>query len=396
MADRNETGIDRRDFLKASTLIPTSAVAASLAAATVSNNAMAYGTTSENLMTGLRASMSEDEIMKLPRVKQKLVPPPFAPEHEQVASGGPKVIEVTMVTHEVLWQVDDQGAETWALTFDGSVPGPLIVCHEGDFVELTLINPKESVMEHNIDFHASTGALGGGTLTHVLPGQQTVLRWRAVKPGVFVYHCAPGGIMIPYHVVHGMNGAVMVLPRDGLKDKDGNQLHYDQVFYVGEQDFYIPKDADGNYKTYPVAGADLGDVLPLMAGLIPTHVVFNGKVGALTGDHALKSEVGKTALFVHAQSNRDSRPHLIGGHGDFVWETGSFTDPPTTGLETWFIRGGSAGAALYTFRQPGIYVYLNHNLIEAVQLGAAAHVVVEGDWDDGLMKQVMKPGPIMA
>ena len=396
MKQDNDVGLDRRDFLKASTLIPTSAVAASLAASTLGNSAMAYGTGNSTLMTGLRSSMSEEEIMKLPRVRQELVPPPFAPEHEQVASGGPKVVEVTMVTHEVLWEVDDQGAETWALTFNGSVPGPLIVCHEGDYVELTLVNPKESVMEHNIDFHASTGALGGGTLTHVLPGQQTVLRWRAVKPGVFVYHCAPGGVMIPYHVVHGMNGAIMVLPRDGLKDKEGNQLSYDQVVYVGEQDFYIPKDGDGNYKTYASAGADLADVLPLMAGLIPTHVVFNGKVGALTGDHALKSEVGKTALFVHAQANRDSRPHLIGGHGDYVWETGSFTDDPTTGLETWFIRGGSAGAAMYTFRQPGIYVYLNHNLIEAVQLGAAAHVVVEGDWDDGLMKQVQKPGPIMA
>ncbi len=394
MTNDNDSGVDRRDFLKASTLIPTSAVAASLAAAAVGNNAMAYGTADSSMTTGLHASMSEEEIMKLPRVKQELVPPPGAPEHEQIAEGGPKVIEVTMVTHEMRWEVDDQGAEIWALTFDGSVPGPLIVCHEGDFVELTLINPKESKMEHNIDFHASTGALGGGTLTHVLPGQQTKLRWRATKPGVFVYHCAPGGVMIPYHVVHGMNGAVMVLPRDGLKDKNGNSLHYDQVFYVGEQDFYIPKDADGNYKTYPIAGGNLADVLPLMAKLVPTHVVFNGKVGALTGDNAFKSKVGNTALFIHAQSNRDSRPHLIGGHGDYVWETGSFTDDPTTGLETWFIRGGSAGAAMYTFRQPGIYVYLNHNLIEAVQLGAASHVVVEGDWDDGLMKQVQEPGPI--
>ena len=35
-------------------------------------------------------------------------------------------------------------------------------------------------------------------------------------------------------------------------------------------------------------------------------------------------------------------------------------------LETWFVRGGSVGAALYTFKQPGVYAYLNHNLIEAV------------------------------
>ena len=397
MSDSNdENGLDRREFLKASALIPGSAVAASLAAATAGNQAMAYGTGDSSLFTGLRASMSEEEIMKLPRVKQELVPPPGAPQHEQVASGGPKVVEITMVTHEVRWPVDDAGTEVWALTFNGSVPGPLIVCHEGDYVELTLINPEESTMVHNIDFHASTGALGGGTLTNVQPGEQTKLRWRAVKPGVFVYHCAPGGVMIPYHVVHGMNGAIMVLPRDGLKDKKGEQLHYDRVFYVGEQDFYVPKDADGNYKKYSRPSENLADVLPLMAQLIPTHVVFNGKVGALTGDNAFKSRVGETVLFVHAQANRDSRPHLIGGHGDYVWENGSFADDPATGLETWFIRGGSAGAALYTFRQPGIYVYLNHNLIEAVQLGAASHVVVEGDWDDGLMKQVQKPGPMTA
>ncbi len=202
--------------------------------------------------------------------------------------------------------------------------------------------------------------------------------------------------MIPYHVVHGMNGAVMVLPRDGLKDKDGSLLSYDDVFYIGEQDFYIPKDENGDWKVYDGPGENFEDVLPLMRTLTPTHVVFNGKVGAITGENALKSAVGRTALFIHAQSNRDSRPHLIGGHGDYVWEAGSFGDDPATGLETWFIRGGSAGAALYTFRQPGVYVYLNHNLIEAVELGAASHVVVEGDWDDDLMAQIKEPGPIQA
>jgi nitrite reductase (NO-forming) len=200
--------------------------------------------------------------------------------------------------------------------------------------------------------------------------------------------------MIPYHVVHGMNGACMVLPREGLSDKDGKPLRYDDVFYIGEQDFYVPKDKKGEWKTYDSPGENWADVIPLMRTLTPTHVVFNGKVGAVTGDNAMKSAVGRTALFIHAQSNRDTRPHLIGGHGDYVWEAGSFTDDPMTGLETWFIRGGSAGAALYTFRQPGVYVYLNHNLIEAVELGASAHVVVEGEWDDGLMKQVTPPSPI--
>jgi len=329
------------------------------------------------------------------RVRQELVAPPFAPVHEQVATGGPKIIEITLETTEKLMTVDaDTGAEIWALTYNGSVPGPLIIAHEGDYVEVTLRNPVDSVFEHNIDFHSSTGALGGGALTHVFPGEETVLRWKATKAGVFTYHCAPGGEMIPYHVCHGMNGTVMVLPRDGLKDGKGNPLRYDEILYIGEQDYYLPRNEDGTFKKYAVAGDDYADSLEAMRTLVPTHSVFNGAVGALTGDKALRSKVGSTVLMIHNQANRDTRPHLIGGHGDFVWEAGSFNDAPATNLETWLIRGGSSGAAMYTFEQPGVYAYVNHNLIEAVLLGATAHIVVEGEWNNALMEQVVKPHSI--
>jgi nitrite reductase (NO-forming) len=266
--------------------------------------------------------------------------------------------------------------------------------HEGDYIELTLVNPATNMFEHNVDFHASTGALGGGALTHVGPGEQVTLRFKATRPGVFVYHCAPGGPMIPWHVVNGMQGAVMVLPRDGLKDANGKPLRYDRIYYVGETDFYIPRDEKGKFKNYANAGDAYADQEKLMRGLIPSHVVFNGKVGALTGKNAMTAKVGETVLIVHSQANRDTRPHLIGGHGDYVWESGKFSNPPETNLETWFVRGGSAAAAMYTFRQPGVYAYLNHNLIEAVLLGALAHFKVEGQWNNDLMTQVKKPGPI--
>ncbi len=334
------------------------------------------------------------DVASLPRVKQELVAPPFFPEHDQVAKGGPKVVEIRMVIEEKIMVLDDDDAEIWALTYNGSVPGPMVVVHEGDYVELTLVNPASSAMEHNIDFHASTGALGGGGLTHVSPGEECVLRFKATKAGVFVYHCAPGGAMIPYHVTHGMNGAIMVLPRDGLKGKNGEPIRYDRAYYIGEQDYYLAKDEDDEYIRYDTAGEDYADYMETMATLTPSHIVFNGAVGALTGDNALKASVGETVLIVHSQANRDTRPHLIGGHGDHVWESGSFTDAPQTGLETWFIAGGAAGAATYTFRQPGIYAYVNHNLIEAVLKGAAAHFVVDGEWDDDLMMQVKKPTPI--
>ena len=114
-----------------------------------------------------------------------------------------------------------------------------MVVHEGDYLELTLVNPEGNEMPHNIDFHAATGALGGGALTHINPGEQVTLRFKATRTGTFVYHCAPEG-MIPWHVVSGMSGTVMVLPRDGLKNEKGEPLRYDRIYYVGENEVLHP------------------------------------------------------------------------------------------------------------------------------------------------------------
>jgi nitrite reductase (NO-forming) len=346
-------------------------------------------------LAGLVAAMPAlAEELNLPRERVDLVASPFVHPHEQATRLSPKIIEFKMVIEEKEIVLDSKGTRFQAMTFNGSIPGPLMVVHEGDYVEVTLVNPETNTMPHNIDFHAATGGLGGGELTLINPGEQTVLRFKATRTGAFVYHCAPGGEMIPWHVVSGMSGAIMVLPRDGLKDRAGQPLSYDRVYYIGENDFYVPRDAKGKFKSYDSPGEGYTDMVEVMRKLIPTHVVFNGKVGALTGKNAMTAKVGETVLIVHSQANRDTRPHLIGGHGDYVWETGKFANPPQTDLETWFIRGGSAGAALYTFRQPGIYAYVTHNLIEAVELGATAHFKVEGTWSDDLMKQVRPPEPI--
>jgi len=330
------------------------------------------------------------DLASLERVKLELVKPPFVHAHSQKAEGGPKIYEVTLTIEEKKIIVDDAGTEVHAMTFDGSVPGPMIVVHQDDYVEVTLVNPETNTLQHNIDFHSSTGALGGGALTVVNPGEKAVLRFKATKAGVFVYHCAPPG-MVPWHVTSGMNGAIMVLPRDGLKDHKGKDLVYDRVYYVGEQDFYVPRDETGAYKKYESNGDAYADVLEVMKTLTPSHIVFNGAVGALTGENALKAKVGDKVLILHSQANRDTRPHLIGGHGDYVWATGKFANPPELDQETWFIPGGAAGAAFYTFQQPGIYAYVNHNLIEAFEKGAAAHFKVEGEWNNDLMTGLVSP-----
>jgi len=333
------------------------------------------------------------KIQGLGRIKQTLVTPPFLPEYQQKHSGKPRIIEMEMVIEEKEIEIES-GVFVQTMTFNGSSPGPIIVVHEGDYVELTLINPKTNFLAHNIDFHSATGALGGGALTLINPGEQVTLRFKADKPGTYVYHCAPGGIMTPYHVVSGMSGAIMILPRDGLRDEKGNHVAYDKAYYIGEQGWYIPQDTKGKYKRYPNVIASMNDTLKVMERLIPTHITYNGKKGALSGENAIKAKVGETVLFIHSQANEDSRIHLIGGHGDLVWPGGSFNNIPIIDRETWHVSGGEAVAAMYTFKQPGFYAYLNHNLIEAFMLGGAAHVVVEGQWNNDLMEQVEKPSPI--
>jgi nitrite reductase (NO-forming) len=336
---------------------------------------------------------THENLQGLERVKQTLVAPPFLPKHQQQYSGKPRIIEMEMAIEEKEIEIEP-GVFVQAMTFNGTNPGPMMVVHEGDYVELTLKNPKTNLLLHNIDFHASTGALGGGALTKVAPGEQVTLRFKADKPGTYVYHCAPGGLMTPYHVVSGMNGAIMILPKDGLKDNKGKNVTYDRAYYIGEQGWYIPRDENGVYKRYPNAIAPYDDTLKVMRGLVPTHVTYSGKEGALTGKNAMKASVGETVLFIHSQANEDSRIHLIGGHGDLVWPGGSFRNTPTIDRETWHVNGGEAVAAIYTFKQPGLYVYLNHDLIQAFMLGGVAHVLVEGKWNNDLMEQVEKPKPI--
>lgn len=347
------------------------------------------------VQAGIQVAQADTtDISKLKRVKQEMVAPPAAPEHEQVASGGPKIVEVRLVVEEKQIEIDGDGTKMWAMTFNGSVPAPMIVCHQDDYVEVTLVNPESNNLEHNIDLHAATGSLGGGGLTHVQPGEEVVFRFKATKAGVFCYHCAPGGTMIPLHCVSGMAGTIMVLPRNGLTDASGKPIKYDKVWHIGEQDYYIPKDRDGNFKPYESVGDSMPDMLEVMRDFVPSHVVIGGAAFAYTGDNSLTAKVGETVLITHVQANNPTQPHLIGGHGDYVWADGTFQDPPKTGLETYWVAGGSAGAMVYTFQQPGLYVYLNHNLIKAVMGGAAAHIKVEGKWNDDLMTQIRKPGPI--
>ena len=335
----------------------------------------------------------KENIETLKHVTETLVPPPLLPKFNQVAQGEPEVVQVKLTIEEKKKEITP-GVFTWWFTYNGTVPAPIIFVHQYDYVEVTLVSPSTNTLVHNIDFHAATGDMGGSEISYVAPGQQVIFRFKAIKAGVFVYHCAPGGIMVPLHILSGMNGAIMVLPREGLRDENGNPIHFDKAYYIAEQDYYLPKDNNGKFKDYPTPAAELGDMTESIKSMIPSHIYFNGSDGALLGANALTANVGEKVLFITSSANRDTRIHIVGGHADLFWPDGSFANKPFTDFETWPVPGGSAVAALYLFREPGTYMFTDHNVIEAFAYGARAEIEVKGTWNDDLMTTVKKAGPI--
>jgi hypothetical protein len=82
----------------------------------------------------------------LQREKVELVVPPLVHPQEQATKQPPKIVEFRMVIEEKEIVIDDQGTKFQAMTFNGSIPGPMMVVHEGDYLELTLVNPATNTM----------------------------------------------------------------------------------------------------------------------------------------------------------------------------------------------------------------------------------------------------------
>ncbi len=166
--------------------------------------AMACGSDSET--TSSSASVADDkgiapayeprsfDEVKPQNVDQKLVPAPALPAVPD-CTGDPKNVRVTLETSEYTGEIAP-GITFPFLTFNGAVPGPAIVVCLGDWVEVTLKNLEGNKFAHNVDFHAATGALGGGAVSIVGPGQQTTFRFQALREGAFVYHCAIAPIVM--------------------------------------------------------------------------------------------------------------------------------------------------------------------------------------------------------
>jgi nitrite reductase (NO-forming) len=285
------------------------------------------------------------------------VPPPITRKHAT------KVI-VHLEVKEVEARLAD-GVRYTFWTFGGKVPGKFLRVREGDLVELHLDNHPDNKMPHNIDLHAVTGPGGGAASSLTAPGHSSVFSFKALNPGLFVYHCATAPVAM--HVANGMYGLILVEPREGLRKVD-------HEYYVMQGDFYT-KGPNGEQGLQPFS-------MTKAVAEQPEYVVFNGAAGSLTGDNALQARKGESVrLFVgDAGPNLTSSFHVIGEIFDTVYQEGN-TSHAVHNVQTTLIPAGGAAMVEFKVNVPGTFILVDHSLTRAFNKGALGQLKVSGDPD---------------
>jgi len=246
-------------------------------------------------------------------------------------------------------------------TFNGTVPGPMIRLRQGDTVELTLKNSPLSPVTHSIDSHGITGPGGGAKFTQTAVGDKSILRFKAIQPGAYVYHCATP--VVAHHISNGMYGLMVVEPPKGWPKVD-------HEFYVMQGDLYL------NGKANHTGIHDVS--IEKMNEEEPDFVVFNGSVGALSKENALKAKVGETVriFFGVGGPNVTSSFHVIGEMFDRVY-TGGDPSEFTSNVQTVMVPAGGSAIVDIKLEVPGTYILVDHSL-SRLQKGAAGFLIVEG------------------
>jgi len=286
----------------------------------------------------------------------------------------PQQVRVDLYTEELIAEMmPGVTYEYW--TFSGKVPGPFIRVRAGDSVEIHLRQGKHDVaaggysehissghFSHSIDLHAVIGPGGGMPLTQGGPGEEKSFRFKAMHPGLYVYHC--GSPHVPTHVANGMYGMILVEPEQGL-------AKVDREFYVMQGDFYTSgKFGDEGLQTFSKEK---------MLAEKPEYFLFNGRVDSLSGERALKAKVGeKIRLFVGVGSHIAANFHIVGAIFESLYPAGAIMNPPLKNIQTAVIAAGSAVMIEFTAQVPGEYQLVDHSLSRAIDKGALAELIIEG------------------
>ncbi|HGO8038076.1 TPA: copper-containing nitrite reductase [Neisseria meningitidis] len=290
------------------------------------------------------------------------VPPPTDRDH-------PAKVRVKMETVEKTMKMDD-GVEYHYWTFDGDVPGRMIRVREGDTVEVEFSNNPSSTVPHNVDFHAATGQGGGAAATFTAPGRTSTFSFKALQAGLYIYHCAVAPVGM--HIANGMYGLILVEPKEGLPKVD-------KEFYIVQGDFYT-KGKKGAQGLQPF---DMDKAVAEQ----PEYVVFNGHVGSIAGDNALKAKAGETIrMYVgNGGPNLVSSFHVIGEIFDKVYvEGGKLINE---NVQSTIVPAGGSAIVEFKVDIPGSYTLVDHSIFRAFNKGALGQLKVEGAENPEIMTQ---------
>ncbi len=273
----------------------------------------------------------------------------------------PERIRVDLETVEVEAQLAD-GTSYKFWTFNGLLPGPFLRVRVGDTVDVFLKNAADSEFPHSVDFHAVTGPGGGAVATQTQPGGETSFTFKALNPGLYVYHCATP--MVAHHISNGMYGLILVEPEGGLPAVD-------REFYVMQGEIYTMEDMG-------TKGQNTFSVEKLLDEQ-PEYFTFNGAVGGLTTEHPMTAYTGETVriFFGVGGPNFTSSFHVIGEIFDRVYDQGSLTSVPLTDVQTTLVPPGGATMVEFDLEVPGRYILVDHAL-SRMERGLAGFLVVEG------------------
>jgi nitrite reductase (NO-forming) len=295
----------------------------------------------------------------LPVVQEELVAPPQVPA--PITRKTPARVVVNLTVEEVEKEISPGTSYTF-WTFGGTVPGKMIRVREGDTVELHLHNLASSKLPHNIDLHAVSGPGGGAPETLVAPGNEARFTFKALRSGLYVYHCATTPVGM--HVGNGMYGMILVEPPEGMAPVD-------HEYYVMQGDFYTV----GAYRAGGLQAFDMQKAIDEK----PTYVLFNGADKALTGKNALSAKVGEKVriLFGDGGPNMTSSFHIIGTIFDKVYTEGGkhFQE----NVQTTMVPAGGSAIVEFTTQVPGNLTLVDHSLTRAFNKGAIGILAVSGE-----------------
>ncbi len=285
----------------------------------------------------------------------------------------PRSITVDLKTTEVIGQLTS-GSTYRYWTFNDKVPGPFIRVRVGDTVTVNLSNAEDATHIHSVDFHAVTGPGGGAAVTQAAPGQTKSFTFKALHPGLFVYHCATP--MVAQHITNGMYGMILVEPEEGLSKVD-------REFYVMQGELYTAQ-KHGSQGLQEFSLEKLLDENP-------EHLMFNGSMGALTEKYKLQANVGETVriFFGVGGPNLTSSFHVIGEVFDKVYDQASLTSPPLTDIQTTLVPPGGATMVEFKVDFPGNYILVDHAL-SRLEKGLSGILKVTGKEDPAIFHTTEK------